>query len=271
MLTSWWQARWRIRPTARPLIPAPLRPLAVAIVAACATVTVLLGVWYAGQSRAGALDQAIDPRIQAAFASRHAELNAIARLGEPVMVGQLSVALFAACVVLRWWRGAVLVAVAPPAAGAITEFVLKPLIGRTMQGQLSLPSGHTTGAFALAVTLTVLLADRRRCELPVAPRSLLAAAALATAAAVAISLVGLAAHYLTDTVAGAAVGTGVTVVSALVIDRLCGTPRPPSSGQVPGHRAAGRPTCVDAWPAGHAEEVALAPARTVTPERGDEG
>jgi hypothetical protein len=42
-----------------------------------------------------------------------------------------------ACLVTRRWRGAVLAAVAVPAAAGLAELVLKPLVGRTLMGALS--------------------------------------------------------------------------------------------------------------------------------------
>ncbi len=51
---------------------------------------------------------------------------------------------------LRRYRAAILVAGSEIVASGLTEFVFKPVVGRTLGGSLSYPSGHTTAAFALA-------------------------------------------------------------------------------------------------------------------------
>ena len=61
----------------------------------------------------------------------------------------LTVILVLACLATRNWSGAVLATVAEPAAGALTESVLKPYVGRIDQAR-SFPSGHATSLFALA-------------------------------------------------------------------------------------------------------------------------
>ena len=116
------------------------------------------------------------------------------------------------------WRGCVLAAVAVPAASALTEFVFKPLTGRTLHGALSYPSGHATGMFALAAVTGVLLANPARLRLPVAVRLTLTFGAVLVATAVALAMVSLGFHYFTDTIGGAAVGTATVLVSAFVID-----------------------------------------------------
>jgi undecaprenyl-diphosphatase len=117
----------------------------------------------------------------------------------------------------------VLVAIAVPAAGAVTEYLLKPMFGRTMAGALSFPSGHTTGAIALATAFAVLLADPRWPRMPAIGRLLLAVAAFLAASAVAVALVGLGAHYFTDTVGGAATGIAMVLLTALAIDSVAGS------------------------------------------------
>src|SRR5262249_50899030 len=98
------------------------------------------------------------------------------------------------------------------------ERLLNPLAGRTLLGFLSFPSGHATGTFALATAITVLLAGapgmRRAVRLAVV------VTAFAVASAVAAAMIALGFHYFTDAVAGAAVGTGTVLATALVLDLL---------------------------------------------------
>jgi len=73
--------------------------------------------------------------------------------------------------------------------------------------------------FALAATCAVLLTGPRRQRPPGAVRLLLILGAVLVAAAVPTAMVALGYHYFTDTVAGTAVGTGMVLLAALVIDR----------------------------------------------------
>jgi undecaprenyl-diphosphatase len=204
----------------RLLLSAAERQLAALLSAACAAVAAFLGVRFAHHSRAGWLDTAVDDRIRASLGDHPALLNPLVDLGSAIPVTVLTTALVLLCLATRRWRGAVLAAVAVPAAAALTERVLKPLVDRTLQGGLSYPSGHSTGVFALAAVIAVLLAGPLQPRLPAAVRLLLGLTAYLAAAAVAVALVGMGLHYFTDTVGGAAVSTAVVLLTALVIDWL---------------------------------------------------
>jgi membrane-associated phospholipid phosphatase len=118
----------------------------------------------------------------------------------------------------RGWPAVALAVAGPTAAVLLVELVLKPLVGRTYEGTLALPSGHTTSIAALAwVFILVFVAGERRW-----PRWVLAcmvAAALLTVVGVAGSMVALERHYATDTLAGALVATAVVGAVALLLDR----------------------------------------------------
>jgi membrane-associated phospholipid phosphatase len=206
------------RGEAPPLLPPAARLPAGALVAVCTAVTAALGAWTAGQAGPGWLDAAVDGRLRAALGGHPGLLHKVAMLGAPVPVNVIAAALVLACLAARRWRGAVLVAVAVPAAEALTELALKPIFGRTLAGALSFPSGHVTGIGAIAAGVCVLLAARRR-RVGVAVRVLAAVCAVLAAASVAVALIGLGAHYFTDTVGGAAVGTAVVLATALMLDR----------------------------------------------------
>ena len=171
------------RPTApRPLVPAALRPWVAALLAVCVAITVLLGVLLAHHTRAGSIDAAADAQIRADLGGHPVLLNRLAGLGDLLPVTAMTAALILACLVTRSRRGAVLVAIAIPVAVALTELVLKPLIGRTLTGALSFPSGHETRVFALAAAFVVLLVGPLRPWTPAAVRLLLAVAVLMMAA-----------------------------------------------------------------------------------------
>ncbi len=207
------------QPVRDPLLPGPARPFAMATLAACVAVTVVLGVRYTDQAQAGRFDAAVDEHVQRVLGGRRTA-DVLVLLGDPIPVGVMAAVLLAACVLTRRWRGTALVAVAVPGALAVTELLLKPLIHRTLIGEFTFPSGHATGVTALAVICAVLLVDPPRPRLSTNLRVLLALAALATAGAVAAAIVAVHSHYATDTLGGAAVATGVVLLTALVLDRL---------------------------------------------------
>jgi membrane-associated phospholipid phosphatase len=208
-------------PASCPLVPPAMRSLAAAILTACVAITVILGALLAHHTREGTLDAAVDARIHDGLGGHPAALNRLAMLGDWLPVAVVASALFLACLIARRWRGAALVAVVVPTAHALTERVLKPLIGRTLpDGTASFPSGHETRVFTLAATLAVLLAGTFRPSVPGVIRLPVILAALAIAGAVAIALVGKHAHYFSDTVGGAAVGTAVVLATAFFLDWL---------------------------------------------------
>jgi membrane-associated phospholipid phosphatase len=228
------QARQQRKPrVSGPLLPAAIRPLAVALLAVCVAVTALLGLWLMHQSQASGLDSVIDWGLRVNLYRQRAILIRIGEIADPRQTTEITVALVLACLVTRRWRGALLVAVAIPAAGALTEYLLKPLFDRTSQGHLEFPSGHSTGAFAMAAVCVVLLLGPLRPPLPDTLRRFLAVAVALTAVGVAVAVVALDFHYFTDTVAGAAVGTGVVLATALLLDRLIPSGRPDRTAAVP--------------------------------------
>jgi membrane-associated phospholipid phosphatase len=204
----------------RPLIPPAARPVAGALLTCCVAVTAVLGALFAHQTHAGWLDRAVDVKIAAILGAHPGASETLAYLGAPVPVTALTVALLVACLIRRRWSACVLLAVAVPGAIALTELVLKHVVGRKYGGSLTLPSGHTTGAFAVAAAIAVLLADPGQARLRPAVRALFALMALLVAAAVGIGVIALDFHYFTDTVAGAAVGTGSVIATAFVVDHF---------------------------------------------------
>jgi membrane-associated phospholipid phosphatase len=192
----------------------------VALLAACVAATAALGVQVAGRTQPVWLDVAVDARLRAAFGRFGSLLTGLASLGTLLPTTLMTVALVLACLAARRWSGALLAAVAEPAASGLTEFVLKPAVDRTSHHWLSFPSGHATAMFALAGVCVILLGNPPRRRLPGAVRLVLALAALLLAVAVAAAMVVLGEHYFTDAVAGAATGTGMALACALVLDWL---------------------------------------------------
>lgn len=120
-----------------------------------------------------------------------------------------------ALLVARRWRAAVLVGAAL-LLSALSVQVLKSLFARSRPDEMlvlsdfgSFPSGHTANAATL-VTLAVLLF----------PRAWVRGAAIAWVVVMAVSRTLVSAHWLTDTVGGMLMGTGVALVVAALLRQL---------------------------------------------------
>jgi membrane-associated phospholipid phosphatase len=213
-----------------PLLSARLRRLAAVLLAACVAVPVVLAVHFVGRGQPRWLDSAIDPLIMNDW--RYSALRqGLPELGTLGPVALMTLALVVACVATRRWSGAVLAAVAAPAATGLTEYVLKPYVGVPLDA--AFPSGHATSMFALAAVCAVLLANPPCRRVPAAVRLLLVFMALALATAVAVTMIAVGAHRFTDALAGAAVGTGVALAWALALDLVTSRARR-AQGRSPG-------------------------------------
>src|SRR5258705_12793117 len=134
----------------------------------------------------------------------------------PAVVRRVVIAV--ACLLTGRIRGAVLAIAAVPVAVGLCEVLIKPLVHRTYIGQVVYPSGHTATIFALAATITVLLLASPRPVVARPLRVLILAVAYLAAVAVVVGGIAVRFHYFSDTVAGAAVGTGTVCGLALVPD-----------------------------------------------------
>lgn len=226
----------------RPLLPPVWRAVAVLVWIAATVLLVALSVHFAHVSTGNRVDAAVDVRVRARLAEHARLFSLAARLGSPAVVVGGSALLAVLCALARWGRGAVFALAAAPLAGGITDLVLKPAIDRTHNyAGLQFPSGHTTGAFALALTVVVLLLPTAQTRLVSAiVRLLLGALALAVAAVVAVAVVVLGWHYSTDAVGGAATALAVVIGLAAVIDVTAWALRSERGGGPPSQAAAAR-------------------------------
>jgi membrane-associated phospholipid phosphatase len=205
------------QPAGGPLLPPAARPLAVIIVAISVLVLAVQGVWIRHGMETSWVDVTVNAKVVAALGGHPLLLALLVWPGEPVPFTAIAAALALAFLLRRWYLGAALVAISVPLATAVTELLLKPLIGGTSWGN-PFPSGHVTSVFALATALTLLLArEPRRLRL------VLAFAAFLLAGAVAIGVIGARMHHFSDTIGGAAVGIGTVMLTALVLDLLFST------------------------------------------------
>jgi undecaprenyl-diphosphatase len=192
------------------------------VIAVCVAVVAALAIRYAGHTQAGPFDASVDHWFQRQLGLTSPALTALTWLGDPIPVTLILVSIALGCAWTRWWRGVALAVLAVPAASGLTEGILKPLIGRTIDGLLSLPSGHTTAVFAMA-TLGAILLNGGPAQAPARRAArLLTLAAYVLAAAVAVAMVAQGFHYFTDTIAGVGVGVGTVLLGALLIDAVAG-------------------------------------------------
>ena len=192
------------------------------ILAVCVLVTAFLSALFAHETQPSWLDAAIDTRLRNSAFAHWPLLRRAHILGSPAPMVVMTAALALACLATRRWRGALLVAIAVPAAEVVTEYLLKPLVGRVLHGNLVYPSGHTTGVFVLATVVAVLLTGPLRPPVPRMVRLVLIVAAYLIASATATAMIAMGFHYFTDTVGGAAVAIGTVLATALTIDKLAG-------------------------------------------------
>ena len=181
---------------------------AVAVLAV--VVVTAMGLRYHDAAVAGRFDTAVDSWTVTTVGRGQPVASAVSVLGTVQVVG--AVALIAA-VVLAWRyrapRAAALVLLAPSATTVAAQWLLKPWVGRTLEGDLSFPSGHTSrvSALVVAMVLAVHSVGASRRVLGIA-----GGAGVVAIAAVAWSMVAAGYHYATDTLAGVLVGGAIALV-----------------------------------------------------------
>jgi len=202
----------------RPLLVAPARRRVGALLACCAILVVVLGVLFAHQTRADWLDHTVDSPVITWFGSHQGLARWLAAPGSELPAVVLSAAIALVCLCAGRLNGAMLAAVAVPAAVGLNDGLFKPIVHRTYLGALTYPSGHTATVFALAATVAVLLLVPPRSAMARALGVLALAGTYVLGVVVAVGVIGLRWHYFTDTVAGAAVGTGTVCGLAFLLD-----------------------------------------------------
>jgi membrane-associated phospholipid phosphatase len=201
---------------AAPLLPASARRLAAMLGVGCLVLVAVLGVISARQSHGDAIDRPVDSWITG-LRINSSTLELISRPGGATASVVLAAALALLCLAMRRVGGAVLAVAGLALASLLTERVLKPGVDRTItvHHYLTYPSGHTTAMFALSTALAVVLLGVRGRP---AVRVAVVVAAVLVSCVVGMAMIGLGFHYFTDAVAGAAVGTGVVIGMAFLLD-----------------------------------------------------
>jgi undecaprenyl-diphosphatase len=252
-----WRARDRpepngtapaVRAASRPLLSASATWAAGVVLAGCIIVLAVLGAWVAHRTQATWLDSKVDGWFIGHASSIPLVIHTL-QLGQPPGAIIICLVAGAFCLLTRRIRGLLLVAIAVPLAGGITEYLLKPLFDRTIGGPfLSFPSGHVTAVSAMATAIAILLTGRSGPPLYPALRWLARLLAVAAVLSVAAAVVIVHFHYFTDTIGGACVGIGTVLATAFLLDRIpqlqTGRPRPrrsPRSASGDTKRTASRP------------------------------
>ncbi|WP_035280212.1 phosphatase PAP2 family protein [Brevibacterium album] len=190
------------------------RPLAAAVSVLLAVVAVL-GVWVLVSPAGGTpLDLWWHDAVLAAQTSVVLTLSHVLDHVGAGPIGVFAVPLLIAA--LLWWRHgwrAAVFALTAFAASALTVQAVKHLVARARPEDMlvasdfgSFPSGHTANAATVAVVLWLLF-----------PRVPVLLAGILWTALMAFSRTALAVHWLTDTVAGAALGAAVALLCGMLL------------------------------------------------------
>lgn len=222
-----------------PLVPTRLRRPAVLVALACWVLAAVLGAQFVGQHRPGGLDATIATDVHHVLTEQGMFARVLTGPTHPIVVYPVIALAVGVAVFRRWWPRAVFAIAAPGLCVLLTELLFKPLVGRTDDGVLSYPSGHTVSAVsAFAAAALVISVGWRP-----AARWTVVGLLVALWLVFAIGLVGMDYHYFTDTVGGFLVAVGVVVPLALLTDSVSArlaARRPTPPGAIHGSRSTGR-------------------------------
>jgi membrane-associated phospholipid phosphatase len=203
----------------------PVRPLAIVAVI-CGVLFLLLAVVIAIHPAPSALDRTVeDHLVPASDESRQFEIAATGSdMGSPTAVVVAGVLLAAGCWwYTKRWRLALLLVAAPGIAGVLAETILKPMVGRPAISNyghpsrvFSFPSGHAAGATGLAVAVVLVACVVFRAGMR---RNVIIVVAALYALTVGVAQIVTSAHYATDVLGGALLGTCVAVSVALLLEQ----------------------------------------------------
>ena len=199
----------------RPLLAAPLRPLAWGVIAVGTLVLTVMGIWLHDTARATANDNRIGSWLAAHIGPTAQSL--LLALSEPGLTVGIVLAVAAVAALRRRWRVAALALLGPGLGFLLEAYVLKPGIGRRLDTAYAFPSGHETGVTTM---LTLLLVVAWHARLPRIGKAAAVVVALLWSLGAAAGLVRAGYHYASDTLGGIALGPAVVLLVALGLDAL---------------------------------------------------
>lgn len=208
-------------PDVRRLVPLGTRWAAGVITSLCAVLLVALAVRFHGQHSYTGIDGMI-VRWLPSPGSHQRLLTHVADAVPPAFF-LLVVVLVVVGGVRRDGRLTALAVIGPGLSMLVTEGG-KRVVGRTIDGWLALPSGHTTGVTSVSLVAACLLLRVARLQTGKACIAALGAVTLA-GLAIGVVMVVLHFHYPTDIAAGWAAALACTLGSALAIDLVAGDRR----------------------------------------------
>jgi undecaprenyl-diphosphatase len=188
----------------------------VAVTVVCWVAAAVLGSRYVGQHQPSSLDAAIARAVHDVLVEHGMFARVLTGPTHPVVVYPVIALVVGVCVFHRWWDRAVLAVAAPGLCVLLTELVFKPVIGRTDNGVLSYPSGHTVSAVSTLAVAALVISVEWRASLRWAVQGLLVLVWFAFS----IGLVGMDYHYFTDAIGGFLVALGVVLPLALLTDQV---------------------------------------------------
>jgi len=194
---------------------------ALALLVACVAVFVALSLDVTHHGAVARLDLRIAPWVtQHVTGELHDWAWRLTHLGDSWLLAIVVVAVAVVLVVQGRTLDAVLLVLVAATVALVTTLTKQgfhrsrpPFLDpRHRLHSFSFPSGHSSGAFAIYVLVAVLLTRGKSTRVRVAA----VVAALALATLVAATRVVLPAHYLSDVIAGAAVGLGGVAAGLLI-------------------------------------------------------
>jgi membrane-associated phospholipid phosphatase len=198
-------------------LPAPLHgPATVAAVVASAVLAVL-AVRYAG----GASPRWLDVRAEsvvAAVPGGDRSWGVLLSLGSLPQAAVVAVMLAAVAQILGRQRLALLAIIGPGFTVAATS-VLKPVVGRILEGDFVYPSGHAGAATAFGLVTALLLINILHLG-RVSAALIIAAGAFLPGGAMSTALIVRGWHYPTDTIGGFCTAVAVVLGTGCLIDRV---------------------------------------------------
>lgn len=194
---------------------------ALQLVLVCATLTVALAVYTHGR-RTTPVDLTVDGWLHARAAALQPLFQGLVGFAAPPTMMWLSVSLGVVVLAYGQRRAAVLCIVGPGlalfSASFLQHLLLRP--SATFGDPLAYPSGHMTGTAALLTVVLVLTARDRPLGMVLGPRTthLVRVVFGVIACSVALALIALRDHYVTDVAGGMALAVGAVLTTALVLD-----------------------------------------------------